>query len=117
MATRQSAAKGRSGRKRVSPRTRSRSGVKSTSAPSQDAGKVSMPSSLEDAIEDERSRLMRAHSILGCVTLAMEGDEGANLTRPYYPDLIELARDLVNESINALDSDRLDRLGGDRGPR
>lgn len=53
---------------------------------------------------------MTAHSLLSCVCLAMENDDGANPCRPYYPELIEMARNLVNESINRLDSDSLGRF-------
>ncbi len=58
---------------------------------------------LEEIIEEERARLMKARSILGCVMLAMEGnDEGP--CELDFPDIIELARSLINESINRLDS-------------
>ena len=60
-------------------------------------------SALEDIIEEERTRLMKARSILGCVALAMEGnDEGS--CELDFPDIIELAGSLINESINRLDS-------------
>lgn len=65
---------------------------------------------LEDAIDDERFRLMKAHAILSCMALAMESDDGSNTRRPYYPVLIELARDLVNESVRGLDPNGLERL-------
>jgi len=54
---------------------------------------------------------MKAHAILSCMALAMENDDGSNTRRPYYPVLIELARDLVNESVAGLDPNRLAPIG------
>lgn len=116
MAKRRSTSKPRARRKRAAPRTRARVGIKAAAvardepASGSTPDSPSLPEDLEEAIEDERSRLMRAHSILGCITLALEGDDGVGPNRPYYPDLIELARDLVNESINGLDSNKLRRF-------
>jgi hypothetical protein len=62
---------------------------------------------LERIVEDERDRLMKAHSILSCVTLAMENDDGSHKPGPFYPGLIEMAMELLNESIKRLDD--LDR--------
>lgn len=59
---------------------------------------------LEDLIEEERSRLMKADAILHCVLVAMEDDGGDATHAPHYPSIVELARDLVNQSINQLDS-------------
>src|SRR5882672_475442 len=61
-----------------------------------------IPEALHDAIEDERSNLSRAESVLGCLAIAMENETDSN--RPYYPDVAQLARDLVRKSINGLDS-------------
>lgn len=60
-----------------------------------------------EALEDERSRLMEAEAVLNCVLVAMDDDDGCNARGPYYPSVIGLARDLVNQSINQLDSVRL----------
>lgn len=119
MAKRPSTSKVRSRRSRAAPRTRSPTGTAASALekPGSASSMENLPENLEEAIEDERARLMRAHSILGCIALAMEGDDGVNPARPYYPDLIELARDLVNESINSLESGKLQRLIGGRGSR
>lgn len=53
---------------------------------------------------------MQAHSLLSCIALAMDNDDGGDKVGPYYPGLIEIARDLVNESIGRLDWDQLERL-------
>lgn len=75
---------------------------------------------LIEAIEEERHRLMKAEAVLNCVLLAMndeqecidedgceEDDECIEGHRPHYPSVLDVARDLVNQSINQLDSVRL----------
>lgn len=67
-------------------------------------------SSLEEAIEQERERLQQADSILGCLHSSLElADEDAS-DPPYYPDLVALARKLVREAVNRLDSIYLGKL-------
>ena len=58
---------------------------------------------LENAIEDERARLMTIHSLLGCIAIAMRVERG-NPGAPHYLTLVEMARDLLDESILRLDS-------------
>lgn len=60
---------------------------------------------LIEIIETERSRLMKAQAILNCALVAMECEGNANA--PYYPDVLQLAQELVNQSIDQLDSLRL----------
>jgi hypothetical protein len=55
-----------------------------------------------EAIETERDNLSRAQSLLGCMKLAIEYAE-VNHKGPYYPDLVQMASDIVRKSINALD--------------
>jgi hypothetical protein len=58
---------------------------------------------LTDVIEIERDNLSKADSVLGCLVTSMEyGTESAD--QPYYPDVAQLARELVRKSINGLDS-------------
>ena len=64
---------------------------------------VPVPVGLHDAIEAERGNLSRAESVLGCLAIAMEY-EADSVNGPYYPDVAQLARDLVRQSINGLDS-------------
>ena len=59
---------------------------------------------IENIVEDERARLMKAHSILGCVVIAMEDEQICSNEGPYWPSLIESAIDLIDESIRRLDS-------------
>ncbi len=69
---------------------------------------VPLPESLHDAIEVERDNLSRAESLLGCLAVSMEY-EADSVNAPYYPDVARLARDLVRQSINGLDSLSLQR--------
>lgn len=90
MATRQSA-----------PRTRRDRNFKIRSADS--VYGVPIPEALHEAIENERSNLSRAESVLGCLAISMES-ETDSVNGPYYPDVAQLARELVRQSINGLDS-------------
>ncbi len=64
---------------------------------------VPVPEGLHEAIEAERGNLSKAESVLGCLVISMEY-ETETLNKPYYPDVAQLARDLVRQSINGLDS-------------
>jgi hypothetical protein len=54
------------------------------------------------AIETERDNLSRADSLLGCLEIAMEYGE-TTYKGPYYPDVAQIAREMVRKSIGALD--------------
>ncbi len=64
---------------------------------------VPVPEGLHEAIETERDNLSKAESVLGCLAIAMEY-ETDSINGPYYPDVAQLARELVRQSINGLDS-------------
>jgi hypothetical protein len=64
---------------------------------------VPVPEGLHEAIETERGNLSKAESVLGCLVISMEY-ECETLNKPYYPDVAQLARELVRQSINGLDS-------------
>ena len=83
--------------------------AKEETAPSPSAGSFLKDSlDLMVAIEVERARLMKVESLLHCALLAMDYDDGfEDGERPYYPNVIELARDLVNETLEQLDSVKL----------
>jgi hypothetical protein len=66
---------------------------------------------LLEVIEAERTRLMQAESLLQCLTAALDAEEGETQS-PYYPNVIELARELLTQSIGQLDSLRLRPLIG-----
>jgi hypothetical protein len=61
---------------------------------------------LLEVVEAERTRLMQAESLLQCLLVALE-DEAVETRGPYYPHVIELARELLTQSIGQLDSLRL----------
>jgi hypothetical protein len=67
-----------------------------------------VPECLREAIETERDNLAKAESLLGCLAISMETQPNS-ATGPYYPDVAEMARGLVRQSINALDSLALQR--------
>jgi len=90
MATRRSASKAQRGRNN---KTRSVEHVYG----------VPVPEGLHEAIENERDNLSKAESVLGCLAISMEY-EADSVSGPYYPDVAQLARELVRKSINGLDS-------------
>lgn len=99
--------------KSLSARNRSASKAQSVSRPTKPANKsAAIPSfaDLEDGIEEERARLMQAHSILSCVSIAMDVEDVSPAQGPHYPTLIEKACDLINESISRLDAVHLGRV-------
>jgi hypothetical protein len=63
---------------------------------------TSLPQLVEDAIETERDRLMRAHTLLSCAALAMDAED-LSFEGPHYLTVIEMSRDLVNQAINNLE--------------
>ena len=71
--------------------------------------RVALPASLHEAIEIERDNLARAESLLGCLAISMEC-ESESATGPYYPDVAQIAREMVRRSINGLDSLALERM-------
>lgn len=62
---------------------------------------------IQEAIEEERGRLMDAEAVLHCVLVAMSESSSAEAHGPSYGSVLTIARDLVAESINQLDSVRL----------
>lgn len=58
---------------------------------------------LQDAIDEERGNLSKADSLLSCLHTAMEY-QSDTVDAPYYPDMVQMARELVQKSIRALDS-------------
>ena len=63
---------------------------------------VPVPERLHEAIETERDNLSKAESLLACMIVSMEYQNDP-LTGPYYPAVAQLARELVERSINGLD--------------
>jgi hypothetical protein len=82
-------------------RVRNQDGTKAP--PVEHAYGVPIPEGLHEAIETERGNLSKAESVLGCLAISMEYDADS-VNKPYYPDVAQLARELVRQSINGLDS-------------
>jgi hypothetical protein len=72
------------------------------SDPSQHVYGGPVPEGLHEAIESERDNLSKVESLLSCMVLSMEY-QNAPLDGPYYPAVAQLARELVEQSINGLD--------------
>jgi hypothetical protein len=93
-------------------RRRSGSALRKTHRPSALRGEgahgVPVPERLREAIETERDNLARAESLLGCLAISLEYQPNS-ATGPYYPDVAEMVRGLIRQSINALDSLALER--------
>jgi hypothetical protein len=64
-------------------------------------------------IETERDNLSRAESLLGCLKIAMEYGESTH-KGPYYPDVAQIAHEMVRKSINALDPINLPKPSRDK---
>jgi hypothetical protein len=65
---------------------------------------------IEEALEEERTRLMLANSMLGCVQIALD-PEAINVTPTvYFPEVLELARQLINTSVRRLEYEEIRRL-------
>lgn len=79
------------------------SAKRSAASPPKPAKAAPNLEALEDIVEEERLRLMKAHSILSCVITAMEDEDICTGDGPYWPAVIESACDLVNESIRRLE--------------
>jgi hypothetical protein len=71
--------------------------------PKQQTISEALPASLHDAIEIERDNLAKPESLLGCLAISMEC-ESHSATGPYYPDVAQIAREMVRRSINGLDT-------------
>jgi hypothetical protein len=78
-------------RQRISPRSRG-TPLETISGP------------FEDAIEEERGRLMVAESILHCAALVMNESDRSEADLPDFESIVEVARQMVRKSINQLDS-------------
>jgi hypothetical protein len=61
---------------------------------------------LQELIDAERDNLSKAESLLGCLVISMEHgswEHEDEVAQPYYADVARMARELVRQSINALD--------------
>jgi hypothetical protein len=65
---------------------------------------------IEEALEEERTRLMLANSMLGCVQIALDSEAIGVAPAVYFPEVLELARELINTSVRWLEYQELRRL-------
>jgi hypothetical protein len=103
MATRQRSSKARRAQSRPlrSPGDRQKPQSQKTRPSNYEYG-VPVPASLREAIEAERDNLSKAESLLACMVVSME-HQNDPLDGPYYPAVAQLARELVERTINGLD--------------
>jgi len=67
-------------------------------------------SPLEAAIEEERTRLMLADSVLGCLQIALDPEAIKVIPEPYFPEVLELTRQFINKSVRQLEYEEIRRL-------
>ena len=67
-------------------------------------------SMIEGALEEERTRLMLANSMLGCVQIALDPEAIRIAPAVYFPEVLDLARQLINTSVRRLEYDEIRRL-------
>jgi hypothetical protein len=67
-------------------------------------------SPLEAVIEEERTRLMLADSVLGCLQIALDPEAVRVSPEPYFPEVLELARQFINKSVRQLEYEEIRRL-------
>jgi hypothetical protein len=65
---------------------------------------------LEEALEEERTRLMLANSMLGCVQIALDPEAVAVVPAVYFPEVLELARQFINTSVRRLECEEIRRV-------
>jgi hypothetical protein len=65
---------------------------------------------IEEALQEERTRLMLANSMLGCVQIALD-PEAISIAPPgYFPEVLDMARQLINTSVTRLEYEAIRRL-------
>jgi hypothetical protein len=118
MAKHKSGSMPRRGRDRT-PRRRSAAASKRPEPIDRLPGREPPPTTLEEAIEQERGRMSKACAVLGCLKHALtyqehfEGDPD----RPSFADVAELAHDLVADATHRLDSLYIAHLPRERSGR
>lgn len=68
---------------------------------------ISVPGRLRPFLESEREFLLKAYSLLECITHSMEHTEHP-VVGPYYPDVLGLASNLIKQRTRNLDELLLD---------
>jgi hypothetical protein len=65
---------------------------------------------IEETLEEERTRLMLANLILGCVQAALDPEAVSVVPPVYFPEVQEQARQLFNTSVGRLEYEEVRRL-------
>jgi hypothetical protein len=65
---------------------------------------------IEEALEEERTRLMLANSMLGCVQIALDPEAISVAPAVYFPEVLESVRQLINTSVRRLEYEEIRRL-------
>jgi hypothetical protein len=65
---------------------------------------------IEGALEEERTRLMLANSVLGCVQIALDPEAISVAQAVYFPEVLESVRQLINTSVRRLEYEEIRRL-------
>jgi hypothetical protein len=81
-----------------------------TDAPSDEDVGAWCLSVLEIALEEERARLMRANSMLGCVQIALDPEAVEVQPAVCFPEVLEMIRRLINTSVRQLEYEEIRRL-------
>jgi hypothetical protein len=102
MASRQSTSKAHQGRNRAPSSSRRTRSTRPKRRAEEPEPKAFGP--LRDAIEHERGELTRAESVLGCLAFALLYSDWINEDPPDYASVAEIARRIVSDSVNRLDS-------------
>src|ERR1700733_2571966 len=84
---------------------RARADVKSDAREARDLLSV-----IEEALEEERTRLMLANSMLGCVQIALDPEAISVAPAVYFPEVLDMARQLINTSVRRLEYDEIRRM-------
>jgi hypothetical protein len=70
---------------------------------------LAMPGALRSFLESEQQFLVKSQSLLECIAHSMEY-AAQPVSGPYYPDVLELASDLIRQRVTNLDNLLLDGL-------
>jgi hypothetical protein len=101
--TRQHASKSPRDRRRPSNASEQRRDLRTPQSPAPDSGYgIPVPEALHEAIQLERDNLSKVEALLACMGASMESQSSA-LRGPYYPLVVQIARELVDRSIDSLD--------------
>lgn len=109
MAKRNSMSKARQGRKSSDRRDERADVLIGEAQDDQNSGQQSLLDAHHEAIEAERGRLMRAEAVLGSVAFTLRHAEWRSEDGTDYANVIDVARDIVLQSLTGLEPINLER--------